>query len=109
MELLVVLLVVIALFIAGGFILGTLASLVGYLLLGLVIGAIARLLVRGTGGMGILTTALYGALGALLGGVLAEKVFELEGFMQFVLSVAIAAVLIAFSAARGRDRDDAAV
>ena len=102
MELLITLLVVIVLFIVGGALLGAFAAVLWYLLIGLFIGAIARLFVRGTGGLGILRTALYGAVGSLAGGVIAQKLLHGGSLLQFVVSVVVAAILIAYTV--GRDR-----
>jgi uncharacterized membrane protein YeaQ/YmgE (transglycosylase-associated protein family) len=100
MEILLVLLLIIVAFVAGIAILGTVASLLWYLLVGLVIGALGRLVAPGSRNMGILMTSLYGIAGALIGGVIAEAA-DLGNLLQFVVSVAAAAVLVAITTVRG--------
>lgn len=51
-------------------------DLIMFLLLGLVAGAIARLLMPGRDPMGIIGTMVLGVVGALLGGFLAGALFE---------------------------------
>ncbi len=61
-------------------------SIIGFLLLGLIAGAIARAVLPGREGGGILTTLVIGVVGALLGGVVAEWIFNdndaFEGFFD---------------------------
>jgi uncharacterized membrane protein YeaQ/YmgE (transglycosylase-associated protein family) len=46
------------------------------ILVGLVAGAIARLLIPGTGGMGILATLAIGVVGSFVGGFLGWLIFD---------------------------------
>ncbi|WP_217914639.1 GlsB/YeaQ/YmgE family stress response membrane protein [Miltoncostaea marina] len=102
MTVLVLLLVVIALALAGAAIIGLLAHLIWWAIVGLVIGALARLVVSGTSGLGFLRTVLFGIAGALLGGLLAGAL-DVGAFLEFLLAVAAAAALIAlFGTDRGR-------
>jgi uncharacterized membrane protein YeaQ/YmgE (transglycosylase-associated protein family) len=98
MEILVGVLVVIALFVLGWIVIGLVAKLVWWLLLGIVIGALARLVLPGEQRIGVLATALYGAGGALLGGLVARKILHTGSLLQFVISIAIAAALVALFA-----------
>jgi uncharacterized membrane protein YeaQ/YmgE (transglycosylase-associated protein family) len=93
MSIVVLLLVVIVLLIAGGAIIGLTLSLLGIVLAGLVIGALARLVLPGPQSLGILMTILYGIGGSLLGGILGD-VFDLGSLLRFLLAVAVAALLI---------------
>lgn len=45
-------------------------SLIGFLIMGLIAGAIARLLIPGDQGLGILGTMLVGVVGSYIGGLL---------------------------------------
>ncbi len=102
-----VLLLVVALLI-GGALLGIALNLIWYLLVGLVIGAVARLIVPKTAGMGLLATSLYGIGGALIGGMVADEVFDWGLLGSVITSVAVAAFLIVvFSAvaSRGKQAD----
>lgn len=72
-------------------------QILGLIFIGLVIGALARLIKPGRQRIGILMTLLLGVAGALIGGVVASLfgtggIFELN-FIGFVVAV-IAAVLL---------------
>ena len=69
-------------------------SILGYLLVGLVVGLLARLLVPGRDPFGLLGTILVGVVGAVIGGWLAGEVFsETEG-VDWIASILVAAVLV---------------
>lgn len=61
------------------------------LVIGAVIGAIARLLVPGTARFGVLATILVGAVAALLGGVLGRQ-FNWSGLITTLAQIALAVV-----------------
>src|SRR5215471_186485 len=88
------LLVVVLLALFGWAIAGFVWAVIWYALVGLVIGGIARVLVRGTGRYGIGMTIVAGIAGSLLGGLLAN-VLDSGWFVQYLLVVLVAAVLIA--------------
>jgi uncharacterized membrane protein YeaQ/YmgE (transglycosylase-associated protein family) len=93
----VLLLVVILLLLLGGWIIGATLWLLGVVLTGLIVGALARLVLPGTQGLGIAATILYGIGGSLLGAILGG-IFDLGGLVEFILAVALAALLIALIA-----------
>ncbi len=66
--------------------------ILGYLLVGLVVGLLGRLVIPGPNPMGLLVTTLVGIGGALLGGLVGSAL-GLEG-LGFVLSVAGAALIV---------------
>jgi uncharacterized membrane protein YeaQ/YmgE (transglycosylase-associated protein family) len=68
-----------------------------YALVGIIIGGLARLLVRGTSNYGIGMTILAGIGGSLLGGLLAHWI-GVGGVLEFILAVLVAAVLVALTA-----------
>jgi len=71
---------------------------------GLIVGAIARLVVPGRNPIGILMTILLGIVGALAGGFIAHAIGA-GGLIQFILAVVVAAVLVALmTGARGGRR-----
>jgi uncharacterized membrane protein YeaQ/YmgE (transglycosylase-associated protein family) len=99
----IVLLVIVGLIVAialGIAILGLVLKLLWWALIGLVIGALARLVLPGEQVIGWLGTIGSGIAGALLGGILGHA-FGWGGFGQFVLAIGVAAALIAlFSGTR---------
>lgn len=97
--LIVLLLVVLALFVVGA-LLGLALELLWLALVGLVIGALARMFVSGTSGMSLLATALYGVAGSLLGGIVGDAL-DAGWFVTFVLAVVAAALLIVALGRRG--------
>jgi uncharacterized membrane protein YeaQ/YmgE (transglycosylase-associated protein family) len=71
---------------------------IGFLVFGLVVGIVARLLVPGRQNMGLLMTLLLGVVGSVIGGVVANAlgtgdVWELN-FLGAVVAIVSAVVLI---------------
>lgn len=80
-------------------------SIIGWLILGLVAGGLARLLVPGRDPMGWLGTMLLGLAGSLVGGFLADLLFDDEAIGLFGSVVGAVLVLLAYNAwTRGRSR-----
>ena len=94
MTVLVVILAIVVLLVIGWAVVGLALKLLWWALLGLVIGALARLILPGRQAIGWLATAGAGIAGALLGGIIADAL-EWGSLVQFVLAVAAAAALIA--------------
>ena len=72
--------------------------MIGFLVAGLIIGALARLIKPGKQDLGILATLGLGLVGSLIGGVIAQffgtgGIFELN-VLGFVLAVVFAVLLI---------------
>jgi uncharacterized membrane protein YeaQ/YmgE (transglycosylase-associated protein family) len=100
----VVLLIVLAIVLAivlGVAVVGLAVKLLWWALIGLVIGALARLVLPGSQAIGWLGTIGAGIAGALLGGVIADAL-NVGGLLQFLIAIAVAAVLIAFLAGSRR-------
>jgi len=81
-------------------------SILGYIVLGLIIGALAKLVMPGRDPGGIIVTMIIGIVGAILGGLIGNLLFGigLEGFfslqtwlLAFVGSVVVLAVYRALS------------
>ena len=73
----------------------TLAAIIAWLITGLVIGAVAHLLVPGRQRIGILLTVLIGIAGALVGGVVTAAILGPGHLIiSFVVSLIVAALLI---------------
>lgn len=88
---------------------GIFGTIVVIIIVGLIAGAIARLLVPGTGGMGIGATIALGIVGSLIGGFLGYIIFHKDaqdGFFQpsGLIGSVIGAViaLIVYKAVSGR-------
>lgn len=83
--------------------------MIGFLVAGLVIGALARLLKRGKQDLGLLGTLGLGVVGSLIGGTIAwvigtGSIWELD-FLGFVLAVVASVLLIgAAESVVGRDK-----
>lgn len=96
--LLFVLVAIVLLVVLGSAFVGLAFMLLWWALIGLAIGALGRLLVPGRQPIGLLTTALGGVAASILGGVIAHAAHLGRG-LQFLIAVAVAAVLVAtFSA-----------
>jgi uncharacterized membrane protein YeaQ/YmgE (transglycosylase-associated protein family) len=90
-------------------------QILGLILVGIVIGILARLIVPGRQRIGVLFTILLGIVGALIGGTIASAlatggIFELN-FVGFVVAVVSAVFLVAVAdrlgigdGGRGRQR-----
>jgi uncharacterized membrane protein YeaQ/YmgE (transglycosylase-associated protein family) len=91
---LLVILAIVVLLVVGWAIVGLAFKLLWWALLGLVIGALARLILPGRQAIGWLATAGVGIAGALLGGIIADAL-EWGSVVQFLVAVAVAAALIA--------------
>jgi uncharacterized membrane protein YeaQ/YmgE (transglycosylase-associated protein family) len=73
-------------------------SIIGWLILGLVAGALARLLVPGRDPMGWLGTLVLGLAGSLVGGFLADLIFDDEAIGLFGSVVGAVLVLVVYNA-----------
>lgn len=88
---------------------GWLGTIIGALLAGIIIGPIARLLVPGRQNISVVMTILIGAVGALVGGVIAQMlgVGDTSGIdwikLGIQIIVAVVCVMLYVSLA-GRDR-----
>ncbi len=72
--------------------------MIGFIIAGLVIGALARLIKPGKQNLGLLATLLLGIVGAIIGGVIANLlgtggIFELN-VLGFIVAVVAAVLLI---------------
>ena len=73
-------------------------DILGLIVIGLIIGALARLILPGKQSISIVATLVLGVLGAIIGGFIASlfgagDIFELN-FWGFVLAVVVALVLV---------------
>lgn len=80
-------------------------QILGLIVIGIVIGVLARLVLPGRQRIGILMTVLLGIAGALVGGIVASAIgegdiFELN-FIGTIVGIAAAALLIAVAEGLG--------
>ena len=87
--------------------------MIGFLVAGLIIGLLARLILPGRQKIGLLMTLLLGVIGSLIGGTVANllragSIWELN-FVGFVAAVAVSVALLAVAdrsgLGAGDDRD----
>jgi uncharacterized membrane protein YeaQ/YmgE (transglycosylase-associated protein family) len=77
--------------------------IITWALIGLVIGGLGRFLVPGRNHIGILFTILIGIVGALAGGSVTRELLGAgHDVISFVVSLVIAAVLVALASGAGR-------
>lgn len=84
-------------------------SIIGWIVLGLLVGVIAKRLVPGNESVGVIVTMLLGIGGALLGGFLAtalgfgdpiDEFFDLSTWVAAIVGAMV--ILFAWNALRGR-------
>ena len=69
-------------------------SILSYILVGLVVGLLARMLVPGRDPVGLLGTLVIGVVGAVLGGWLAGAFFEETAGVDWLASIGVAVLLV---------------
>jgi uncharacterized membrane protein YeaQ/YmgE (transglycosylase-associated protein family) len=69
-------------------------DIIGLIIIGLIIGALARLVVPGSNPIGLLMTLLLGVVGAVVGGLIANAVGIDSVIVRFLIALAVAAVLV---------------
>ncbi len=99
MILVVVLLAIVLLLVLGWVVVGLAFKLLWWALIGLALGALARLLLPGRQSISLLATVGAGVAGALLGGIIAHAI-DVGTLLQFVISLAVAIALIALLSGR---------
>ncbi|MDQ3997267.1 MAG: hypothetical protein M3303_09640 [Gemmatimonadota bacterium] len=90
----IVLLAVVVLAVAGWLVVGLALKLLWWALVGLVVGALARLILPGKQEISLLGTVGAGVAAALLGGIVAHAL-DLGGLLQFVIALVLAVALVA--------------
>lgn len=81
--------------------------IIGYIVIGLIVGALARLAIPGNQNMGLPLTIGLGVVGAVVGGLITRAVLgNGHGLITFIVSVVVAAILVSLLAGsmRGRSR-----
>jgi uncharacterized membrane protein YeaQ/YmgE (transglycosylase-associated protein family) len=70
------------------------AEIIYFILIGLVIGAVARLLMPGRDPIGIIGTILVGVVGAIIGGYLWRAIFSNTEGIEWIGSILVAMALL---------------
>ena len=79
-------------------------SIIGFILVGAVVGVLARFLVPGDDPMGIVGTIVLGIVGAVIGGWAAGAIFEDTAGVDWIASVVAAVLLVLAWRALTRNR-----
>ena len=83
----------------------TVSLIVAWLLIGVVIGGLARLLVPGRQRMGLILTVLIGIVAALLGGIITTAIIGAgHTVVTFIVALVAAALLVSAFSTRGYGR-----
>ena len=69
-------------------------SILLYIVVGAIVGVIARFLVPGDDPLGLIGTIVLGIVGAVIGGWLAGAVFEDTGGVDWIASIVVAVLLV---------------
>jgi len=69
-------------------------SIIGYIVVGVIVGVLARFLVPGRDPIGIIGTIVLGILGALIGGWVAGAIFPDTAGIDWIASILAAVVLV---------------
>ena len=69
-------------------------SILGYIVVGLIVGIIARFLLPGRDPMGLIATIILGILGAVIGGWVAGAIFSDTAGVDWIASIVAAIVLL---------------
>jgi uncharacterized membrane protein YeaQ/YmgE (transglycosylase-associated protein family) len=79
-------------------------SILGYILVGLIVGLLARMLVPGRDPVGLLGTLAIGVVGAVLGGWLAGAFFKETAGVDWLASIGVAVLLVLLVRSSSRRR-----
>ena len=79
-------------------------SIIGYIVVGVIVGVLARFLVPGRDPIGIIGTIVLGILGALIGGWVAGAIFPDTAGIDWIASILAAIVLVLLWRALARSR-----
>ena len=69
-------------------------GIIGYIIVGLIVGALARLLMPGRDPIGVIATIAIGVIGAVVGGYLWRAAFGDSGGVEWIGSILVAMALL---------------
>ena len=84
-------------------------SIIGFVIVGAIVGVLARFVVPGDDPMGILGTIVLGIIGAVIGGWAAGAIFEDTTGVDWIASVLAAVILVVLWRAVTRNRSGSRV
>lgn len=96
-----ILLLIIAFVVVGSAIFALGITVLWYSLIGLIIGMLGRMLVKGGENLGLLATILAGLIGSVGGGLIANAM-DLGGIVRFLVSIVVAAIVVALATSSAR-------
>lgn len=77
--------------------------IISYIVIGAIVGALARLVIPGRQDMSVVMTVLLGIAGAVVGGLITRAIVgEDNGWISLIVSVAVGALLVYLVSSRGR-------
>ena len=83
-------------------------TIIGIIVIGLIAGAVARLLIPGTGGMSIPLTIVIGIVGSFVGGLISSLIYSRGNWLDLhptgILFSVIGAIVVLFLAGMGGRR-----
>ncbi len=79
-------------------------ALITTIVVGLVIGAVARLVMPGTQPIGVVATVICGLCGSIVGGFLGQHVFGVGGFLTILLEILVAVMAVSLVGRAGGRR-----
>ncbi|HWE56812.1 MAG TPA: hypothetical protein VG435_14965 [Acidimicrobiales bacterium] len=77
-------------------------AIVSTVIVGLILGALGRLIAPGRHPIGFLATVGAGLIGSILGGFFGQHVFHVHWFGTLLIQIAVAAVAVAMMSGRRR-------
>lgn len=79
--------------------------IIGYIVIGAIVGALARLVIPGRQDMSVVMTVLLGIAGAVIGGLITRAIVgKNHGWISLIVSVAVGALLVYLFSNMNRSR-----
>lgn len=79
--------------------------IIGYIVIGAIVGALARLVIPGRQDMSVVMTVLLGIAGAVIGGLITRAIVgSNHGWISLIVSVAVGALLVYLVSGMNRSR-----
>lgn len=79
-------------------------TLISTIVVGLIIGALGRLVIPGQQPIGLLATIVCGLSGSIIGGFVGQHILDAGGFATVLLEIVVAAITVVVVSRAGRRR-----